>query len=152
VCRHTVVSVALILSVVLWSPQSCIVSSVHCADLLDVQGASQYFFSADTVGSPVKLKSHSFGYHLISESVSVPPSSVTEASLCSALFCVFMAPVRYNLEQKVFIYDCYVKKTYKSSMRKFHRNFPDTTCPSGDTVSKLVKKVRTHGIYLTENR
>jgi hypothetical protein len=57
--------------------------------------------------------------------------------------------VRYKFEQRVFIYDCYVKKnTYKSCRRKFHLKFPDTTCLSGDTVSKLVKKVQTHGILI----
>jgi hypothetical protein len=60
-----------------------------------------------------------------------------------------MARARYNLEQRVFIYDCYVKtNSYKSCRRKFRRKFPGTTCPSGDTISKLVKKVRTHGILI----
>jgi hypothetical protein len=60
-----------------------------------------------------------------------------------------MACVRYNLEQRVFIYDCYVKtNSYKSCRRKFRRKFPDTTCPSGDTISKLVKKVQTQGILI----
>jgi hypothetical protein len=36
------------------------------------------------------------------------PLSVIEA-LYSALFCVFMAHVRYCLEKRAFIYDCYVK-------------------------------------------
>jgi hypothetical protein len=39
-----------------------------------------------------------------------------------------MARVRYNLEQRVFIYDCYVKSnSYKSCRRKFRLEFPDTT-------------------------
>jgi hypothetical protein len=60
-----------------------------------------------------------------------------------------MASVRYNLEQRVFIYDCYVKtNSYKSCRRKFHCKFPDTTCPSGDTISKLVKKVCIHDILI----
>jgi hypothetical protein len=62
-----------------------------------------------------------------------------------------MAHVRYvyNLEQTDFVYDCYVKtNSYRSRRRKFRRKFPDTTCPSGDTVSKLVKKVRAHGILI----
>jgi hypothetical protein len=72
--------------------------------------------------------------------VSVVPSSVTEASLYSALWCVFMACVRYNLEQRVFIHDFYVEKKnpFESCRRKFCHKFPGTTCPSGDTVSKLV--------------
>jgi hypothetical protein len=56
-----------------------------------------------------------------------------------------MARVRYNLEQRIFIYDCYVKtNSYKSYRKKLCHKFPDTTLPSGDTISKLVKKVRTH--------
>jgi hypothetical protein len=72
---------------------------------------------------------------------------VTKASCPCALFCVFMARVRYNLEQGVFICDCYVKtNSYKSCRRKFCHKFLDTTCPSGDTICKLVKKIRTHGV------
>jgi hypothetical protein len=36
------------------------------------------------------------------------------------------------------------KNLYKSCRRKL----PDTTCPSGDTISKLGEKVRTHGILI----
>jgi hypothetical protein len=58
-----------------------------------------------------------------------------------------MARVTYNLEQRVFIYDCYVKKKLILIVQeKIRRKFPDTTFPSGDTISKLVKKVRTNGI------
>jgi hypothetical protein len=46
--------------------------------------------------------------------------SVTVAFCYCALFFVFMARVRYNLEQIVFIYDCYVKaNSYDSCRRKF---------------------------------
>jgi hypothetical protein len=50
--------------------------------------------------------------------------------------------VRYNLEQRVFIYDSYVKKKTHTNRagENFAVNFP-THCPSGDTISKLVKKV-----------
>jgi hypothetical protein len=99
-------------------------------------------------GIPWQTEGRSFGDHLISESVSVMPLSIIEASFCCALFYVFMARVRCNLEQRVFIYDCYVKRdSYKSCRRKFHCKFPDT-CPSGDTISKLVKKVWTSGILI----
>jgi hypothetical protein len=78
--------------------------------------------------------------------------SVMEASCYSALFCVFKARVRYNLEQRVFIYDCYVKSnSYKSCGRKFRHRFPHTTCPFGDITSKLMMEVRTHGI-LTDRK
>jgi hypothetical protein len=36
------------------------------------------------------------------------------------------------------------ENSYKSCKGKFL----DTTCPSGDSVSKLVTKVRTHGILI----
>jgi hypothetical protein len=54
-------------------------------------------------GIPQQTEGHSFGDHLISESISVTPSSVIEAYFYYALFSVFMAHVRYNLEQRVFI-------------------------------------------------
>jgi hypothetical protein len=114
---------------------------VHYAGLSDMNRASQKVLLAHIAGAPGKL--NSFGNDPITESV-----SVIEASLCSALFCVFMARVQYNLEQRVFIYDCYVKtNSYKSCTRKFCYKFPET-CPSGDTISKSVKKLRTHGILI----
>jgi hypothetical protein len=68
------------------------VLSVHCAGLLDVQGASQNFLSADC-RIRWQTEGHSCGD--ISESVSVAPLGVTEA-LYSAVFCVRMAHVRYT--------------------------------------------------------
>jgi hypothetical protein len=62
---------------------------------------------------------------------SLAPPSVTEASCYCALFCVFMARLRYNSE-RVFIYDYVKTNSYKSCRRKFCRKFPDTTCLSGD--------------------
>jgi hypothetical protein len=56
-------------------------------------------------GSARQSEGHSFGDHLINESV-----GVTEASLYSAQFYVSMARVSYNLQQRCFIDDCYVKK------------------------------------------
>jgi hypothetical protein len=88
----------------------CNIPSVHCAGLSDDRGACQYVVSGQTAGAPDqprRTEVHSFGNHLISKSVSVTPRSFTEASLYNALFCVFMALVRYNLEQRVFFYDCY---------------------------------------------
>jgi hypothetical protein len=58
-----------------------------------------------------------------------------------------MAHVRYNSKQRVSIYDVR-KSLYKSRRRKFHHKFSDTTCLSGDTISQLVKKARTHGILI----
>jgi hypothetical protein len=56
-----------------------------------------------------------------------------------------MPRVRYNAEQRVFIYDCYVKNNSYNLCRKKFRH-TGTTCPSGDTISKLVKTVQTHDI------
>jgi hypothetical protein len=42
------------------------------------------------------------------------------------------------------------RNSSKSGWRKFRQKFPDT-CPSGDTIPKLVKEVRTHGI-LSDSR
>jgi hypothetical protein len=79
--------------------------------------------SAHTVVVPGKLKVID---HPIGESVTVAQSSATESQLYSALFCVFMAPVRYSLEQRVFIYDCYVKKKTRTNLagENFAVNFP----------------------------
>jgi hypothetical protein len=82
-------------------------------------------------GLPRQTEGQLFGDHLISQSVSVAPSSLTESSFYNVLFCVFIARVRYNLEQRVFVYDCYEKtNSYKS---------------------KLVMKVRFHGILTDRN-
>jgi hypothetical protein len=48
-----------------------------------------------------------------------------DVSFYSPLFCVFMACVRYNLEQRVFIYDCYMKKKHiNHAGENFVVNFP----------------------------
>jgi hypothetical protein len=43
---------------------------------------------------------------------------------------------------------CGKENSYKASKRKFNLKFSNTTSPSGDTISKLVKKVQTHGILI----
>jgi hypothetical protein len=73
--------------------------SVHCAVLLDVQNIS----SAD-IGISWKTEGHSCGDHLISGSVSVTPSSVTEASivLCSVFMTVMsQCPISLRSEHPV---------------------------------------------------
>jgi hypothetical protein len=95
--------------------------NVHCWCLSDLQGAYQYVITAHTEGAPDKLK---VIHSVITRSVSQSPS-VTGASLYSALFCVFMARVRNNLEQRVFICDCYVKKIHTNRAGEiFAVNFP----------------------------
>jgi hypothetical protein len=97
-----------------------------------------------------QTEGHSFGNHLISESVSVTPPSVTETSLYSALFCAFMARVGCNLEQRVFIYDCYEKKKTHTNRagEHFTVNFPTQHIHLEIQFSKLVKKVQTHVILI----
>jgi hypothetical protein len=67
------------------------VQGVHCAGLLDVHD----ILSADT-GISRQTQDHSFGDHLSSESVSVTPSSVIEASivLCSVPLWLVWVKVR----------------------------------------------------------
>jgi hypothetical protein len=100
-------------------------------------------------GIPRQTGDHSFGDHLIHW---VSQCYAINCYRSVVLFCVFMACVGYNLKQRVLIYDCYVKEnSYKSCRRKILLKFHDTTCLSGDTTSKLVNKVRTHGI-LTDRK
>jgi hypothetical protein len=40
------------------------------------------------------------------------------------------------------------KNSYKSCRKKFRHRSPETICPPGATISKLVKKVRTRGILI----
>jgi hypothetical protein len=100
--------------------------------------------------SPWQTEGHSFCNHLIQwvsqcYAIEFYRSVIL---LCSVLFCDSMARVRYNLELRDFFYSCYMEKknSYKSCRWKFFLKFPNTTCPSGDTVSKLVKKVWTNDI------
>jgi hypothetical protein len=54
--------------------------------------------------------------------------------------------VRYTLEQRVFLYDTYLK--YGSAgkcRRKFRRKFRDERVPSRQTSHNLVNKLRTTG-------
>jgi hypothetical protein len=67
----------------------------------------QNIISADT-GISRQIKSHSFGVHLISESVSVTPSSVIEASivLCSvSLWIVWVSPIILRAEHHTCMCD-----------------------------------------------
>jgi hypothetical protein len=58
-----------------------------------------------------------------------------------------MTRVRYSLEQRVVIYDFYVKrKQTNHEGENFILNL--NLDLSGDIISKLVKKVRTHGILI----
>jgi transposase len=57
--------------------------------------------------------------------------------------------VRYSLEQRVFLYDTYLK--YGSGgkcCRKFRRKFHDERVPSRRTINNLVNKLRTTGLLI----
>jgi hypothetical protein len=57
--------------------------------------------------------------------------------------------VRCTLEQRVFLYDTYVK--YASSgkcRRKFRRKFHDERVPSRQIIHNLVNKLRTMGLLI----
>jgi hypothetical protein len=71
---------------------------VHYVGLSDVHGASQNLVGT-YCGCARQTEDYSFGNDQITDSVSVTPPSVAEASLYSALFCVFIARVRYNLDK-----------------------------------------------------
>jgi hypothetical protein len=75
--------------------------------------------------------------------ISGAPSGVTQA--LEGILFYFMVGERNNLEQRVFIYGCCYMKT-KSCRRKLHCKFLKT-CQSGDTISKLARKVKIHGIW-----
>jgi inhibitor of nuclear factor kappa-B kinase subunit alpha len=57
--------------------------------------------------------------------------------------------MKYTLEQRIFLYDSYVKrKSYKSCKRRFLRKYPGVRVPASSTIFKLVKKVRSTGSVL----
>jgi hypothetical protein len=59
--------------------------------------------------------------------------------------------VRYNLEQCVFPYDTYVKYVPATKCRrKFRRKFRDERVPSTQTIHNLVNKLRSTGLFNTQ--
>jgi hypothetical protein len=57
--------------------------------------------------------------------------------------------VRYAVEQRVFLYDSYVKcGSARKCRRKFCRKFPGVTIPSTTGIHKLIYKVRSTGSVL----
>lgn len=60
-----------------------------------------------------------------------------------------MPRVRYTLEQRVYMYDTYVKSgSAREVRRRFRRKFQEITVPQRETVHKLVNKVRRTGSVL----
>jgi hypothetical protein len=57
--------------------------------------------------------------------------------------------VRCTLEQRVFLYDAYVKcGSARKCRRKFRRNFRYERVPSRQTIHNLVNKLRTTGLFI----
>jgi transposase len=57
--------------------------------------------------------------------------------------------VKYTLEQRIFLYDSYVKKkSNKSCSRRFRRRYPGVRIAASSTILRLVKKVRSTGSFL----
>jgi hypothetical protein len=115
-------------------------SSVHSAGILDVPGELLRICCRKTVAAHSKLK---VIYSVITWSVQ-SCATVTQTSCYCALFYVFRVGVRYHLEQRVFIYDAYVKTHTNYAGENFAVHF--LTCPSGDTYNFQITEVRTHGI------
>jgi transposase len=63
----------------------------------------------------------------------------------SHLFPVNSSVIRYTSEQRVFLYDTYVKH---GSAGKCRRKFRDETVPSRQTIHNLVNKLRTMGFLI----
>ena len=63
--------------------------------------------------------------------------------------CAYLVTVRYSLEQRVLIYNTYIrKKSIKKCHAKFRRQFPGISVPYKSTIQKLVKKLQTTGSLL----
>jgi hypothetical protein len=57
--------------------------------------------------------------------------------------------VKYKLEQRIFLYNSYVKKeSCKSCKRRFCHRYPGVRTPASSTILRLVKKVRSTGSLL----
>jgi hypothetical protein len=57
--------------------------------------------------------------------------------------------VKYTLEQRIFLYDSYLKnKSYKSSKRRFHPRYPVVRIPASSTILRLIKKARSNGSFI----
>jgi hypothetical protein len=56
--------------------------------------------------------------------------------------------VKYTLEQRIFLYNSYVKKkSYKSCKRRFCHRHPGVRTAASSTILKLVKKVHLTGSF-----
>jgi hypothetical protein len=70
-------------------------------------------------------------------------------AICSQLQLVSSVMVRYTLEQRVFLYDTYVKYgSIRKCQRKFRRKFRDDSSPSRQTIHSFVNNHRTTGLLI----
>jgi hypothetical protein len=61
--------------------------------------------------------------------------------------------MRYNLEQRVFLYDTYVKHgSAGKCRRKFRRKFRDERVRSRQRIHSLVNKLRTMGLLIDKKQ
>jgi hypothetical protein len=57
--------------------------------------------------------------------------------------------VKYALEQRIFLYDNYMKKkSYKACRSRFRRRYPGVRIPASSTILRLVRKVRSTGSFV----
>jgi hypothetical protein len=57
--------------------------------------------------------------------------------------------MRYSVQQRIFIYDTFVKRSsWKKFRRKFRRKYPNTAVPSKSIIYKKVAKFRANGSVL----
>jgi hypothetical protein len=56
--------------------------------------------------------------------------------------------VKYTFEQRIFLYDSYVKKKFYKSCKRSRRRYPGVRIPASSTILRLVKKVRSTGSFL----
>ena len=62
--------------------------------------------------------------------------------------CAYLVMVQYSLEQRVFIYNTYIrKKSIKKCRTKLRKQFPGISVPYKSTIQKL-KKLQTTGSLL----
>jgi hypothetical protein len=102
-------------------------------------------------GFPRQTEDPSFGDHLIQW---VSQCYAFECYRSVILFCSVLClygscEIQFRTFEFSFLIVLWKKKLiHKSCRRKYHHKFPNTTCPSADTISKLVKRVWTNSILI----
>jgi hypothetical protein len=61
--------------------------------------------------------------------------------------------MKYNVEQRVFMYDTFVKySSWRKCCRKFRRKYPDVAVPCKATIYNMVEKVHKTGSVLDKKK